>query len=278
MIAALLAASAHGGAWTKEVGEVYVKAGADAYGALSFVAPGGTEASEGSRYFGQQYSVYGETGVLPVHPVQVSVSAPLVVGTHTATAFDAMGPLRLRATTARLGDLRAAVQVALHDEIPIAAAVEAKVPLYANGSVGADIPNYQELFPKPGDGQLDLTGWLFAGGSLAKATFLEGGVGYQHRTEAFVGWDTDITFADSVRFVAKGGRTFGPVLPIVGVEGTVSLGGADDLYTRQFLVASASALIDIAEGLALEPRFGAELWARSASQGLGGGLGVSWRR
>ncbi len=68
------------------------------------------------------------------------------------------------------------------------------------------------------------------------------------------------------------------MLPIVGLEGTLSLGGEDDLYTREFVVAFASALIDVADGVAIEPRFGAELFARAASQGLGGGIGVSWRR
>lgn len=274
---------AHGGAWTREVGSLYVKGGADLYRAQRFRAPGETEESEGG-YLGQQYSLYAEAGVLPLYPVQLSVAAPLTVGTHRADIFDAFGALPVRATTVRGGDLRASLQTALLRKIPLAAALEVKIPLYANGAVGDGVPNYKELFPKPGDGQVDLTLWVHGGAAPIDGLFVEGGVGYLHRTEAFVGWETDITFADGLRAGGKVGyQLFDPLLAIVGVDSQLAFSnttpeGEEDLYTRQFLVLAASALIDLAPGLALEPRIAQELFARNASQGIGVGLGLSFRR
>lgn len=275
MIGLLLAAAAHGGAWTKDPGELYAKAGADLYRAVRFVSPG-TAVERDGAYLGQQYGIYAEAGVLPFHPVQLSIAAPVVVGTLWSEVFDPFGALPVRATTARAGDLRVAGQVALHPDLPLSAALEVKVPLYANGSVGADLPTLASLFPLPGDGQVDLTPWLYAGASPADGTFVEAGLGWRHRTEVFVGWDTPITFVDGLAFTAKGGRTFGRVIGVGGAEGVIN--ARSDRYTRQWVALFATALIDVAPGLAIEPRVAGEVWARNASQGLGGGLGLSYRR
>lgn len=272
---ALLAAQAHAGAWTKEAGQLYAKAGADVYNAFRFVAPGAQEPTD-ANYFGQQYGVYAEAGVLPPWRAQLAVALPVVSGTVRTTVEDAFGTFDLRTTTTRTGDLRVAAQVALHPEAPVALSVDAKVPTYANGEVGGDYPNFQVLFPKPGDGQVDLGAMLFAGAALGGGAFGEAGVGYVHRTEAFVGWDTALKLTDGVRFSAKGGRSFGKFLPVIGVDGVISPDPSP--VTKSFVSVSASALIDVADGVAIEPRVAGEVWARNASQGLGGGLGVSYRR
>lgn len=282
LCAAWLAAPAQAGAWTKDLGQVYAKAGGDVYAALRFQAPGEDEVSEGS-YFGQQYGVYAEVGVSPGHPIQISIAAPLTIGEHRTQVIDAIGELPVRAVTVRGGDMRLAVQTPIAKTLPIAAAIEVKVPLYENGEVGASMRNLRDLFPKPGDGQVDVTAWVYAGTALTDTIFVEGGVGHMFRTEAFVGWDTDITFNDSFRVLAKGGATTGPVITVLGLEAQLAYSntnaaGNEDRFTRQFVVASASALIDVAPGLAIEPRFAAELYARNASQGIGGGIGVSYRR
>lgn len=288
----LLADGARAGAWTKELGEMYVKGGANLYQAFRFVPPGGAEPTD-VNYLGQQYVLYGEAGVLPFHKGQLSVSAPLVIGRIRADVEDPFGVTPIRATTTRLGDLRVAAQVALHEKLPLSAALEAKVPMYGNGSVGADYPIYSTLFPRPGDGQIDLTGWLYAGASPLPETFAEVGIGFVHRTEWFVGWDraerlaaaaqdpttpegTDVAFSDGGVFTAKAGRSFGHVLPILGFSGQLSLG--DQPWTRQYVSVEATALIDVAEGLAIEPRLATEVWSKAASQGLSAGLGVSYRR
>ncbi len=274
-----LAGQAHAGAWTKELGEVYAKAGADVYGAFKYVSPG--TANQGGSYLGEQISAYAEVGVLPVHKGQLVASAPFVIGTHSSTVSDPTGAVEVRATTARMGDLRVGAQVALHPRSPFSAAVEVKIPMYANDSVGAAYPTLQQLFPLPGDGQIDVTGWLFGGAAPWTDTFVEAGVGYRHRTETFLGWDppAGLSYADGIAWTAKGGYTLGAVLLIAGTDGIVSVGdpSADDT-TREYVALFATALIDVAKGVAIEPRISGEVWADHTSQGLGGGLGVSIRR
>ncbi|MBX2800149.1 MAG: hypothetical protein KTR31_20895 [Myxococcales bacterium] len=283
IITTWLSTAAFAGAWTKPQGAAYVKAGADIYQALTFQAPGASERSDGS-YFGQQYSIYGEVGVTKGHPLQISLGVPLAVGTHTTEIIDAFGELPVRATTTRAGDMRVTAQTALSRKLPIALALEAKIPLYANGSVGEALPNYAEFFPKPGDGQVDGTLWLFAGAAPSEKIFAEAGLGYIARTELFVGWDTDIEFRDGLRGLGKVGFLPTKKVVLIGsLEGQMAFSnknaaGEVDTFTRQFLVGGVNALIDIADGIALEPRFALELASRNASRGYGAGIGLSWRR
>lgn len=270
----LLASPALAGAWTKELGDGYAKVGAELYAALRYVGPGEL-GGDGGTYLGHQYGAYGEVGVLPGWKGQVSGSLPLVVGTHTAMYSDPFGTAEIRATTVRTGDLRVALQAAIHPELPLAVAVDLKVPTYANGTVGDAYPVYRELFPKPGDGQIDVGASIYGGLSPWDGGFAEVGVGYVHRTEIFVGWDPTFTLSDGVRFAAKGGHTFGRVLPILAVDGILSPSPTE--YTRSAVGLSLSALIDLAGGFAIEPRVAADLWAHNTSQGFGAGIGVSIR-
>ncbi len=275
---AWLAAAALAGAWTRPLGGLYAKAGADVYDAFTFVAPGHSSAGAGD-YFGQQDGIYAEAGVLPgAWKGQLSVAAPLVVGTHTTAIPSIAEEIPVRATTTRLGDLRVAAQTPLLREAPVALSVEVKLPLYANGAVGERFGTSARLFPKPGDGQVDVTPMVFAGASPWAGTFAEVGLGWRFRTEAFVGWDAGaIEFSDGVVFLAKGGHDFGRVIGIVGLDGVVS--PEPTAWTRQFVAVAGSALVDLVpDHVALEPRIGTELWARSASRGLAAGLGISVRR
>jgi hypothetical protein len=147
--------------------------------------------------------------------------------------------------------------------------------------VGAAYPSLEALFPLPGDGQIDVTLWVYGGATPWKNTFVEAGTGYRHRTELFVGWDpsANVEYVDGIPWVAKIGRTFGSVLLLAGTDGIVTVGDPSrDSFTREYVGLFASALIDIAEGVALEPRLSGEVWADNTSQGIGGGLGVSVRR
>ncbi|MEM6928449.1 MAG: hypothetical protein AAF602_16055, partial [Myxococcota bacterium] len=273
MILGLLSSLALGGGWTRGQGATYVKVGSDLYQALRFRLPGEAEDSVGD-YFAHQHGLYAEVGLSRGHPVQLTVIAPGVVGTHRTRIFDAFGAVPVRATTARLGDLRVALQTALLRDAPLAIAVEAKIPMYRNGAVGNARINFAELFPKPGDGQVDVTAFVFAGASLSERTFVEGGIGYLWRTDAFVGWETDLRYLDGMRGIAKLGHTVGRVLGVLGLEAQLAF--APDDVTRRFVVANVSALIDVGRGVSVEPRLGYELVAQNASQGVGAGLGLSW--
>lgn len=268
-----LASVAHAGAWTRELGHGYTRAGLDLSWTAQFVGPLG---EEGGRYRAEQVTGYAEVGVGPrAWPMQVGVGVPVIAGHHTTTVTTVVGPLDVRASSTRPGDLRLVPQVALHPDLPVALAFEVKWPLYANDGVGGDVGPH-ELFPKPGDGQLDLAPLLWAGASKG-AWFAEGMAGWRHRTERFVHFTTDATFSDAWLLTAKGGARWGRALPVAQVDVTRSL-RADDT-SREAVTTSLTALVDVVrDHVALEPRAAADLWARNTSRGWSLGLGLSARR
>lgn len=272
MILALLA-TAWAGPWTRGFGEYYAHVGADYYIPRVYVDPlTGQPVDTDRRYFGQQYGFYGEVGVSKGWKVQIGAAAPLSIGSLTFEAPGGMG----RATTYRAGDLRVFGQVALARKLPIAAVVEVKVPLYANGAVGRGQGVYAPNFPKPGDGQVDTTLWVTAGGGLPKGSWIEGAVGWVHRTELFVGWDTDLQFTDGIGATATVGTKAGKVLPMLKIDGRFN--PVDDDLTREWLAVGPAVLWDVHEKVSLEARVSYDVWAAHAASGLGFGLAVSSRR
>ena len=280
LLGLLLAApsSAQAGAWSKNFGELYTKVGADFYKAARYVDPNTGEEVEGLDFFGQQYSLYAEVGVLPKWPLQLSVLLPLSVGIshfpdETIFAEGDTG----RATTIRLGDMRVQVQTAiLRKGFQLSPAVELKIPLYGNGEVGSKFGTWREAFPLPGDGQLDVTGWIYLGGALAKTPmFVQGGVGYRHRSSTFIGWETDLDFVDGIPFTATWGVNLGPILAMLQVDGIKNI--RDDEITRENLSVGVGIFASVWRGLAIEGRFAGEVWANNAAQGISFGVGLSWR-
>ncbi len=271
-------ASASAGAWTKSLGEYYTKVGADYYVAARYVDPTTGEELEGLGFFGQQYSLYAEVGLLPMWPLQVSAQLPLTIGTTSfedETNFEEGE--RGRATGTRLGDLRVSVQTSiLREGFQLAPAFELKLPLYANGRVGREFGIWKEAFPLPGDGQVDLTGWLLLGGALpGTPIFMQGGAGYRHRTEAFIGWDTDLAFVDGLPFTFTMGVGGGPFLGMLQVDGIKNF--VEDDVTRQYLTVGGAVFITVFKGLAIEARVAGDVWADNAAQGISFGAGISWR-
>ena len=283
MIALGLAVAAHAGAWTRELGSAYVKAGWDgytttAYAAPSTVAPGaGAAQSLGVQsYFGYQASLYGEAGLSPAHPVQLSAAVPLAVGTTQFREENPLGAIEVYATVVRPGDLRVMPQLALSRKLPLAVAVETKVPLYRNDAVCAD-NNYALYCAHPGDGQIDVTGWAFAGAPLVHGRgFVEGGLGYRARTEWYLGFTTDAELADGVVGAATAGWNLGPVLAMWKADAVVDW--KRDEVTPQGLRTGPALIATVFEGFALEARGSYDLWVRNTSRGVGFGGGVSWRR
>ena len=269
---------AHAGAWTKSLGDYYVKAGADFYRATGYVDPNTGEEVEDLEFFGQQYSLYGEVGLLPWWPLQVGVLVPLAVG-RTDFADPTLFPdgETATATSTRLGDLRVSLQTAiLHKEFQLSPAIEFKIPLYSNDSVGSDFGTWRAAFPLPGDGQLDVTGWLLFGGAIPKApVFVQGGVGYRHRTEHFVDWDTDLAFVDGIPFTATVGVSLGRFLGMLQLDGLKNL--KQDEVTRENVTLGFGALVTVWKGLAIEGRIAGDVWSNNAARGVSFGAGLSWR-
>jgi hypothetical protein len=273
----LLPSSADAGAWTRAFGNYYAKTGVDVYAAGTYQAAD-VVSLDGQRFLGWQAGVYAEVGVLPSHPVMVAVQAPFA--SQTLYLGPREGEILPRATTRRLGDLRVTLQTSvLPDGGPLSVGVEAKLPMYANDTVGGSFAGFEELFPLAGEGQIDVTGWLLGGASLSGGWWGEAAVGYQHRSELFVGWSEagDLAFADRLRAYAGVGLTRGRVIAILRAEGQKSL-AADDGLTAENLSLGPVVLVDVVEGIAIEGRIAGDIWARNATRGVGYGLGLSMRR
>lgn len=161
----LFAGAAWAGPWTRDGGGSYVRVGADAFLADQSVLPGiGTTAVV--DFTAATASAYAEVGLpLPWKAMAVA-SAPLNVGMVTFERrdpfFDGNGDTRV----IRMGDLRVGPQVALHSTLPLAAAVEVKIPLYAVDKVCDEETVLRDLCARPGDGQVDVTPSVLAGGSV----------------------------------------------------------------------------------------------------------------
>lgn len=268
------------GPWTRELGSTYVKAGADYYVTSRYVLPaelpgagGGTFAT--TSFFGQQYGVYAEAGVSDRWPIQLAGRVPMALSTTTFSDETTLRTLSGTAFSARGGDLELSPQIALSRKRPIAAMLTVKVPLYAVDGICAESV-YRDYCGRPGDGQTDFTGWLLAGGSLARGrAWVEGQVGYRHRTETFRGWNTERELVDSAVFAAALGANAGPVIGIVRIDGNKNL--VADPWTMEAVRVGPAAMITVWRGFALEARGAWDVWARNSSIGVGFGLGVSWR-
>jgi hypothetical protein len=260
------------GPWTRHDGEYYARIGADGYVPRVYVNPlTGAPVDTDRRYLGVQLGVYGEVGLLKKWPLQLTAAAPATVGTLTFETAAGMG----RATTYRFGDARIALQTALHREWPLALAIESKLPLYANDRVGREQGIYQEQFPKPGDGQIDLSAFLLAGGAKDR-WWGELAVGWVHRTEAFVGWDVDLRFVDGIAFGGTFGAHVGDAYLMIKTDGRWN--PVDDDVSREWLAVGPSVLYDISDAIGLEARFSYEPTSAQAARGYGFGIGVSHRK
>lgn len=267
---------ADAGAWTRSLGEYYGKVGVDVYVARDYVVPGGGDAASQS-YLGQQYGAYVELGLLEVHPVQLGISAPLTIGSVDFERADVFQSATGHVTSVRLGDLRLQPQVALHPDIPVAFAVEVKLPLYTVDGICSEYGPYADVCPRPGDGQIDVTEWVIAGASLSGVPLWgEVGLGYQHRTEVFIGWDTDLELADGVVWASTVGGTVGPLVVMVKADGTHPL--RSDRVTPGWVRVGPALLLTLGEHIGLEARAQWDVAAQVTSRGTGVGAGVSVRR
>lgn len=268
----LAVAVAAAGPWTRGEDAYYVRFGPDVYVPWAYVDPlTGQPVETDRRYLGVQAGVYGEVGLPSDWPVQVVFAAPLSVGSLTFETDAGRG----RATTWRPGDLRVGLQAALGRDRPLAVLVEAKIPGYANGSIGANQGIYQNQFPKPGDGQIDL-GLHVLGGVTKGKLWSELSLGWVHRTEVFVGWDVDLRFVDGVAFANTTGARVGRAYVMLKVQGRWN--PVDDDVSREWLGVGPSVLYDLSPGLAIEGYGTWEPTSAQAARGIGAGVGVSVRR
>jgi hypothetical protein len=266
-----LARPAAAGPWTKNMGEFYVKAGEGFFLANSFRdAAGGLR--PGVDYLSATTSLYFEVGVY--NGLHVWGYLPYVVADNTFA--DSTRWRRASGGDAKVGLQYTPRFFAL--PFPAAMKLELKVPLYNANGVGVG-GRYDTYFPAPGDGQLDVTFWLSAGGSLGSfPLFFFAEVGYQLRTEAFVGaGDFDAEFGDGFAFYAQVGYTlFDSAVLAVNSGGVIPFDAGS--YTKGYVTLGPSIYVPIWKGLAAEASFNPMIYTNTnAAPGIGFSLGLSFK-
>ena len=255
---------AEAGPWTKGWGELYVKLGENFFISQSYRDASGNVIS-GTNYSGFTTALYFEVG-LPVG-FQLFAYLPYTVAENN---FDG-GNRYLKASG---GDAQMGLQYSPHFldlPFPVAARLEFKVPFY-------EVAEVSPSFPAPGDGQLDITAWLSAGGSLGSIPlYFFAEVGYRHRTEHFVGDDTGLAYEDGISMYAQVGYTFfDRVLLAVNFGGIMTLG--DDTVTKSYLTVGPSLYIPVYQGLAVEAGFDPIVYTKNSADGFGLSVGLSYKR
>lgn len=262
---------AEAGPWTKNQGELYAKLGQGFFLADSFRDSAGN-LQEGVNYLGASTSVYFEVGL--VKGLHVWGYLPF---TAASNRFGDDNTTWLRTSG---GDALLGLQYTPHFftlPIPAALKLEVKIPMYdINGVEGI----YASRFPAPGDGQVDVTIWLSAGGSLSSIPlFMYGEVGYRIRTEAFIGTGPfSSSFEDSITFFASVGYT---VLDsfIVAVNSGGVLPYIKDISTKGYITLGLALYVPVWRGLAAEASYDPMVYTNSnASPGHGFSFGLSYKR
>lgn len=259
------------GPWTKNLGEFYVKLGQSFFFSDSFRDSAGN-LQQGIDYLGATTSVYYEVGVWK--GLHLWGYLPYMVATNSF-ADDNTSWMRASGGDALLG-----VQYSPHFlpvPLPLAVKLEFKVPFYdLNGVEGA----YLSRFPAPGDGQLDITLWLSAGGGLdAIPLYFFGEVGYRIRTEAFVGTGPfAASYVDGFVFFASVGYTFFErVVLALNTGGVIPVKG--DTRSKGYVTFGPALYVPVWKGLAAEASFDPMLYTNdNASPGLGFTVGLSYKR
>ncbi len=262
LASALLASSAAAGPWSKSGGELYVKLSEGAFIAGEYVAPSG-ETEDDVDYLGLTTALYAEVGL--AKGVQVQLYLPHVVARN---AYTASGD---RYLTFGGGDARVGAQYSPPLPFPAAVRLDVKVPLYDVTEPGG---LEGDLFPARGDGQVDVDGWLSAGGS-AGDLFGFGELGWRHRTAAYPGGDAGLDFADSALAYGQLGYKLGGWF-IVALNAQAVVPVEDDGRTKGYATAGPSVYAPVGGGLAVEGYADATLWAQAASRGYSVILGVSY--
>jgi hypothetical protein len=276
---------ASAGPWTREPGRWYVKLGQSVFVADGFRDASG-EFSDETRYLGLDSSIYAELGVL--ERLHAQLYLPFKIGN---SRFDDDSELRLavpceggrivRQTMRRTpGDALFGLQwTSPWLRTPHAARLEAKLPLY---DVGEPRGACADLFPQPGDGQVDVTLWLSVGDSLRDLPlYLFGELGHRFRTEAYPATDSGQRYGDTfVAFGQLGWELSEGTFLMLNVQ--LAQPYTDDHVTKGSLALGPALYLPVGRGFALEAGLELTPLAHNSSQGsasrlfwTGANVGVS---
>ncbi len=262
-LAAALSAPAAAGPWTRDAGQVYVKVSESLYRADAFQDASG-RVVEGVAYTGWSSAVYAEVGV--AKGLHLQAFLPHSVATND---FDGV-----RFRSARLGDARLAVQWSIPGlDFPQALRAEVKVPLYDAAEPGGA---QAESFPLIGDGQVDARLWISAGASIPHTplyAFAE--LGYEHRSEWFVGDGLDRAFVDGVLAAGQIGATLWRGI-VLAANAQAVVPVATDASTKGYATVGPGLFAPVGAGLAVEAGVDFTPWARNSARGTQFSLGLSF--
>lgn len=257
------------GPWSQELGRFYVKLAAGIFLAQGYRGAEGMLIQDG-LYTGITSTLYAEMGL--GYGFQLQAGLPYTVATN---AFKDGSQF----TQGSFPDFQFALQwmFPLPPPVVMAFRIGVKIPPYDVHTYIDKYPDVGTRFPIHGDGQIDVTLWYSVGGNIPRTPlygFLE--LGYQFRTEAFVGRTPNRLFLDSLLVHAQLGWTFWRRMILqLNVRTMFALG--EDLYSQSFVTAGLAFYLPLWRGLALEAAFDPTLWAKNAAQGYAFTLGLSYR-
>lgn len=267
----LVPASARAGPWSKDPGHWYFKLGQSLFTADGFRDAEGRFNTE-SSYLGLNTFAYGEVGL--VEGLQTQFYLPFTIGINS---FDEDSTLRLSTrcengllvndTSRRsFGDASAGLQYSPKlMTMPHALRADVKLPLY---DLADPRGACRDLFPQPGDGQLDITLWLSLGDSFHPRPFyLYGELGHRFRTEVFIGEATPQQYGDTFVFFGQAGWEFtrGAFLQL---NLQLSLPYVDDSTTKGSVVLGPALFVPLEAGFAVETEVQFTPWASNSAEGV----------
>jgi hypothetical protein len=264
LLSLVTSSNALAGPWTRDRGHFYAKISQGLYSADRFFDSSG-QLQQDLRYTGHTTAVYAEVGL--GHRFQFQTYIPFLFATSD---FGDSGSFSRNS----LGDITLGTQFTpAFLPFPHALQLDVKVPGYR-------LPDVAEttLAPLPGDGQVDLTVSISAGGSLPGIpvyTWAE--VGYRHRTEWYLGERGDRNLRDGVIASWQLGvqlwrRHFlmwnvGAIVPF-----------EKDIFTRGYVTIGPAVMVALSRQFAFEASFDTTVWAQNSARGLSGTVGFSWMR
>ena len=252
-------AFAQAGPWTKSTGEYYVKLGESFYRATSYRTGTGLPIS-GTDYFSATTYLYAEAGIWKNLHLQTYLPLMYSRATLVNQVFTDFGP----------GDAQFALQASPFPlPFPTSIRLEARVPLYG--------PPATPQTPARGDGQLDLTAWLSAGGGLYPIPlyfYLD--LGYMVRSDITFSDLVVPNYSDSIVAMAQVGYTVLDTF-ILALNSSAILPLEQDNVTEGYITVGPSVFWPLSDQLALEFDGYLTPFSRNSAEGWAVGFGLSFR-
>jgi hypothetical protein len=265
------------GPWSQGQGHFYVKASQG----FMFGKEGLIDGKpQGSDFFGASTNLYGEVGLVYGLQVQFFVPYAIYRFTRSETEFHQLDSFL--DSIVGLQWTPPFLQKALG--IPIAIRFNTKIPLY-NQKVLADDPNFGDAIRKSpilGEGQLDFTIWLSAGGAIPNTNlYLFGEAGMRLRSDIFIDErikGLGLSFLNTFVFNSQAGYfLFKRVLIMLNFNGAIPLGTEVAVVSKGFIGIGLGLYVPIWKGLAVEAGFNHMLWSVAAPPITGFDVGISYK-